>query len=70
MATTARLDIRVTSSRSASKVVVSTTGRYVSTPMNTIEITAGSQPLFTTASPKAFWLAVLAVATAQVNALP
>lgn len=70
MATTARLDIRVTSSRSASKVVVSTTGRYVSTPVNTVEAVGTGLPLFTTASPKAFWLAVLAVATAQVNALP
>jgi hypothetical protein len=70
VATTARMDVRVTSTRSASKIVISTVGRYVSTPVNTIEITAAAQPLFTTASPKAFWLAVLAIVQAQVSALP
>lgn len=70
MATTARMDIRVTSTRGASKVVISSYGKYVSTPVNTVEITAPGQPLFTTATSKAFWQAVLAVATTQVNALP
>jgi len=70
MATTARMDVRVTSTRGASKVVISTYGKYVSTPVNTIEITAASQPLFSTSTTKAFWQAVLAVVDAQVAALP
>jgi len=70
MATTARMDVRVTSTRGASKVVISTYGKYVSTPVNTIEITAAGQPLFSTSTTKAFWQAVLAVVDAQVAALP
>lgn len=70
MATTARMDMRVTSTRSKSKIVISTYGKYVSTPVNTIEIVADQQPLLTTATNKAFWLAVLNIALAQVTALP
>lgn len=70
MATVAKLTVRVTSSRSASVVKVGTTGRYIATPMNDIEIDATGQPIFTTASPKAFWTAVLAVCQAEIAALP
>lgn len=70
MATTARMDVRVTSTRGASKVVISTYGKYVSTPVNTVEITAAGQPLITTATNKAFWQQVLGIVTTQVNALP
>lgn len=70
MATTARMDLRVTSTRGASKLVISTYGRYVSEPVNTIEITQGALPLYSAATDKAFWLAILSEATALVTALP
>lgn len=70
MATVAKLTVRVTSSRSASRVRIGTTGIYLSTPMNTVEVDATGQPIFTTASAKAFWGAVLAVAQSEIAALP
>jgi hypothetical protein len=70
MAAVTKLTVRVYSSRSASRVVIGTTGTYLSAPMNTIEINATGQPIFTTSSTKAFWTAVLAVAQAEIAALP
>lgn len=70
MATTAKMTLFVTSTRGASRVRIGTVGKYVSTPVNDIEINLPGQPLLTTSSSKAFWLAVLAIATANVTALP
>lgn len=70
MATPTKLTVRVSSSRSASVVKVSTAGQYMSTSMNTITIDATGQPIFTTSSPKAFWTAVLAAVQAEIAALP
>jgi hypothetical protein len=70
VATVAKLTVRVGSSRSSSTVKTGTTGVYLSTPMNTIEINSTGQPIFTTASPKAFWTAVLAAVQAEIAALP
>lgn len=70
MATTAKLTIFVTSTRGASKVRVGTVGKYVSTPVNDIELTLAGQPLFSTASSKVFWQAVMAAATNAIAALP
>lgn len=70
VATVAKMTVRVSSSRSASRVQVSSNGRYISTPMNTIELNETGQPIYTTASPKAFWTAVLADVQAAIAALP
>jgi hypothetical protein len=70
VATTAKMTLFVTSTRANSRVRIGSTGKYVSTPVNDIEIDLPKQPLLTTASSKAFWLAVLAIATANVSALP
>lgn len=70
MAEIAKLTVRVTSSRTASVVRTSTTGRYISTPVNTIDLTATGQPIYTNASAKAFWEAVLATVQAEIAALP
>lgn len=70
MATTAKMTLFVTSTRATSRVRIGTTGKYVSTPVNDIEINLTGQPLLTTASSKAFWLAVIAIAQTAVSALP
>lgn len=70
MATTARMDMRVTSTRGASKLVISTYGKYVSEPVNSIEITQAGLPLYSSATDKGFWLAILNEAVTLVTALP
>ncbi len=70
MATTAKMTLFVTSTRGASRVRIGTTGKYVSTPVNDVELDLRGQPLLSTASSKVFWQAVLAIATTNVNALP
>lgn len=70
MATTAKLTVRVTSSRSASRVQVSTNGRYISFETNGITFDETGQPIFTTASQHAFWGAVLDVVQAAVAGSP
>jgi hypothetical protein len=70
MATTAKLTVFVTSSRGKSVVRIGTTGKYVSTPVNTIEITVPNAPLMTTSSTGAFWRAVMAIVDAQLATVP
>jgi len=70
MAEIAKLTVRVTSSRTSSVLRTSTTGRYISTPVNTIDLAMPGQPIFTNASAKGFWTAVLAAVTAEIAALP
>lgn len=70
MAEIAKLTVRVTSSRTASVVRTSTTGRYISTPVNTIDLNATGQPIFTNATAKAFWTSVLVAVQAEIAALP
>lgn len=70
MATTAKLTLFVTSTRGASRVRIGTTGKYVSTPVNDIELNLPGQPLLSTSTSKAFWLQVLAIATTNISALP
>lgn len=66
----AKLDLRVTKTRSKSRLRLSSHGAYASLQVNTVRVDEPSQPLYTTAGPRAFWLAVLADATAAVTALP
>lgn len=70
MATTAKMTLTVSKSNTKSKVIVRTVGTYSSIPMNTIDFNMTGQPLYTSASPKAFWLAVLAAVNAQIELLP
>lgn len=70
MAATAKMTVRVTKSRTASRLTASTNGTYASLPVNTIAVVEPTQPLYSTSSAKAFWQAVLADLTAAVNALP
>jgi hypothetical protein len=70
MATQAKMTIRVTSSRGASNITVSTSGRYISLPVNTVSADLPREPVFTTASAKAFWEAVLPIVSAAVTADP
>lgn len=70
MANTAGMRITVGSSRGASSLRISTSGRYISLAANDIAVDAPRQPIQPTTSSKAFWLSILALATAQVQALP
>lgn len=70
MATRARMRITVTSTRGASQVNISTQGRYVSLDVNKYGLYLPSEPIQPTASQQAFWLSVLAIATAAVTANP
>lgn len=69
MATPAKMTIRVDAARASSTVRISTAGRYLSLSTNQISLQALSQPVQPTASDKVFWLSVLAIVTAQINAL-
>ena len=66
MASQAKLTIRVGSARSHAIVSVSTTGRYVSTPVNTIAFTVNPAAIPPTASVAAFWTAILNAALASI----
>lgn len=70
MAQLAKLDIRVTKTRSKSRLRVASHGAYASLQVNTVHTDNPAAALYTTAGPRAFWLAVLADATAAVTALP
>lgn len=60
----------VTRTNSASNVTFSTTGRYAAIDTNTLTQGPVSEPLYTTASQKAFWTAVLASVQALIAAGP
>ncbi len=68
MATRAKLAITVTSSRSASVVTISTNGKYISLPVNSINQRLTNQPVQPTASVEVFWLSVLAIVQAAITA--
>jgi hypothetical protein len=70
MANQAKMTVRVTSSRGASNVQFSTAGAYISLPTNGITASMPRQPVQPTSSAKAFWQSVLAIVTAEVDALP
>lgn len=70
MATTARIDIRVTSSRGHSTIRIASHGRYVSFPAAGYQRQLSNQPIITTASLEAFWAQVLGIATANLAANP
>lgn len=66
----AKLTVSVTSSNARSTVRISTSGRYKDLLTNGINLFVPAQPLYTTATAKAFWTAVLAEVQAEIAALP
>jgi hypothetical protein len=69
MASQAKFSIRVQANRGSSRVSYSTNGKYISLQTNGISDDLVQQPVLTTASAKAFWLAVLAIVQADVEAM-
>lgn len=70
MAQLAKMTLFVKKTQTKSQLRIATVGSYASLPVNTIEISKPTQALYTTAGPRAFWLAVLADVTAAVTAAP
>jgi len=70
MARGAKITIRVNRSRNFSSTSVRTSGAYGALTTNSINIDTASLPLYTTASEKAYWQAVLTEVQAQLAALP
>jgi len=63
------MTVRVTSSRGASNIQFSTAGHYISLPTNGINVSLPRSPIQPTSSAVAFWQSVLAIVTAQLDAL-
>lgn len=70
MAQQAKLVVRVGSSRGASSVGISTSGRYINLATNAINTNSPRQPIQPTTSAKDFWTSVLTIVQAQIAALP
>lgn len=70
MATLAKITLRVTSTRGASTVSYSSSGTYVSTPVNGYSVTLTDQAILPTTDDKTFWTAVLAIVQANIAANP
>lgn len=70
MATRSKFVITITKTANSSTVQYSTKGRYGQINTNTLTNLLRGQPLFTTATAQAYWLAVLSAVTAAVTAGP
>ena len=70
MANQAKIVIRVGSSRGASSISYSTSGRYVSLATNVLGNDLTRQPIQPTSNGRAFWESVLAIVTADIAAGP
>jgi len=70
MARQAKLTVYVTKSNTKSHYRVTTVGTYAGIAMRLASIDVPGAALYTTASAKAFWLAVLNDVEAQITALP
>ena len=70
MASQAKIVIRVTSSRGASGISYSTSGRYVNLATNVLGNDLARQPIQPTTTDKAFWESVLAIVNADIVASP
>jgi hypothetical protein len=69
MASTAKLSIRVGSSRGSSSISVSSSGRYASLNTNEVRQDLAQQPIQPTASEKVFWTSVLAAVQQIISQL-
>ena len=70
MATRSKFTITVTKTANSSTVQYSSKGRYGQINTNTLTNLLRGQPLFTTSTPQAYWLAVLTAVQAAVTAGP
>jgi len=70
MARGSKIVVDVKRSKNFSSFTVRTSGLYGALTTNSINLDVPSQPLYTTASEKAYWLAVLAAVQVQITALP
>jgi len=68
MATGSKITIRVSSTRGATTINFSTTGRYVSFPTGGLNQSLTKQPILPTASLDDFWLTVLTAVQAAITA--
>lgn len=64
----AKLTIRLTSNRGSTTIQYSTTGRYVSLPVNDITDNMLLQPIQPSSGSKAFWNSVVALVAADIAA--
>lgn len=70
MASMAKMTIRVTSSRGASTVRISSNGRYVSFNTSGYQRTLTGQPVQPTTSLAAFWTSILAIVQESITTTP
>lgn len=70
MASTAKITVRVTSTRGGSNVSFSSVGTYISTPVNGYNVDLPGQAVQPTADDKTFWTSVLALVQANIAASP
>lgn len=70
MATRSKFVVTVTKTANSSTVSYSTRGRYGQINTNTLGQLLRSQPLFTTTTPQAYWIAVLNAVLSAVTAGP
>lgn len=70
MATRSKFTITITKTANSSTVQYSTKGRYGQISTNTLGQLLRAQPLFTTSTPQAYWVAVLNAVLAAVTAGP
>lgn len=69
MASQSKMTIRVRSARGSSTIAYSTGGRYINLQTNAVNGDLPRQPIQPTTSAQAFWQSVLAIVTAQINAI-
>lgn len=70
MAAQAKITIRVTSTRGGSNVQFTSTGSYVSTPVNGYSVALPGEPIQPTIDDKTFWTSVLAIVQGYITANP
>lgn len=70
MAAQAKFTVRVTSTRGGSNLQFSSSGSYISTPMNGYSVDLPGEAVQPTADQKTFWTSVLAIVQAQIAASP
>lgn len=70
MAAQAKFTVRVTSTRGGSNLAFSSSGTYISTPMNGYSVDLPGQAVQPTVDQKTFWTSVLAIVQAQIAANP
>lgn len=70
MAAQAKFTVRVTSTRGGSNVSFTSSGTYISTPVNGYSVDLTGEAVQPTADQKTFWTSVLAIVEAQIAANP